>query len=326
MTVDQRARILVLKLKNRSVAKIALEVKCDRKTVRNVWNKFENTQKISSVRNPGRPRTYGQYIRDKVVETSKASPFMTARDIRNQLKIVCSLSTVQRFLRNANLSAFRARTKNGLTDAHKAARLQFAKDHVTFDWEDVIFSDEKTVQNFYNGKKYVRRPRGQAWDERYVMRVDRTRQFKINLWGYITPNSYDLFLLPDRHNAISYLETLKKAKIDEIDKPKVFMQDNASIHKAKTVKSYLEQEEVNVLPWPARSPDLNPIENVWALMQKAVYEKMLLGVKINTKKRLFALCKLCFQDVCKKHLKKLFDSVPKRILSVVNLNGGLTKY
>lgn len=326
MTLNQRALILVLKLKKWSVAKIALEVRCDRKTVRNVWNKFENTQQITSVRNPGRQRKYGQFIREKVVTTSEAFPFMTAREIRDELRIVCSVSTVKRFLREANLPAFRARTKNGLTEKHKIARLQFSTHHQQFDWNSVIFSDEKTVQNYYNGKKYVRRPRGQAWNERYVIRVNRTRQFKVNLWGYIMPDSYDLFLLPDRHDAMSYLDTLKKAKIDEIAELKVFMQDNASVHKARIVTSYLNQEEVKLLPWPARSPDLNPIENVWSLMQKAVYDRMLLGVNINTKKRLFALCKLCFQDVCKKHLKKLFESVPKRISDVISLNGGLTKY
>ena len=40
--------------------------------------------------------------------------------------------------------------------------------------------------------QYVRRPRGQAWNESYVIRMNKTRRFKINLWGYITPNSYKL--------------------------------------------------------------------------------------------------------------------------------------
>ena len=51
----------------------------------------------------------------------------------------------------------------------------------------------------------------------------------------------------------------------------IYMQDNATCHKAKTVSSFLEEEGIAVKKWSPQSPDMNPIENVWKIIgQKAL--------------------------------------------------------
>lgn len=103
-----------------------------------------------------------------------------------------------------------------------------------------------------------------------------------------------------------------------------FMQDGAPIH--SPAKKFLKQNKVDILVWPAKSPDLNPIENVWGLMQRLVNKWFFKKGTPKNRTQLFSLCKAAFNIVCKKHCKSLFESVPKRIQLVVENQGRMTKY
>ena len=48
----------------------------------------------------------------------------------------------------------------------------------------------------------------------------------------------------------------------------MFQQGNAPCHKAKSVTEWFEENNIKILQWPARSPDLNPIEIVWTVLDR----------------------------------------------------------
>ncbi len=104
-------------------------------------------------------------------------------------------------------------------------------------------------------------------------------------------------------------------------RPCIFQQDNAKPHSAHITKSWLRRKRVRVLDWPACSPDLSPIENVWRILKRKMRQR---------RPRTVAHLKTCLQEewdkITPETLHHLVSSVPKCLLSVVKRNGNITKW
>ena len=79
-------------------------------------------------------------------------------------------------------------------------------------------------------------------------------------------------------NAAAYTNMLEDTLIPFVSeyhsKRAIYQHDNAPAHSAKHTKEYLIDCEVEVMEWLARSPDLKPIENLWAALVRDVYAEM----------------------------------------------------
>ncbi|GFT51869.1 transposable element Tc1 transposase [Trichonephila clavipes] len=100
------------------------------------------------------------------------------------------------------------------------------------------------------------------------------------------------------------------------------MQDNSPIHTARITTSWLENNQIKVLDWPAKCPDLNPIENVWAEMERISNNR-----NVSSLTDLWELVQTTFYDLMTvEYLQSLFESMPNRIKKVIEAKGGWTKY
>lgn len=249
---------------------------------------------------------------------------ISASKLQRSMELKISVRRVQQLLHDApNLRYGRMRKVPWMTESHVKERIQWAKDHMmwTSEWKMVIFSDEK--------KFNLDGPDGLmcCWhDVRRKKYEYRRRSFgggSVMVWGAIHAGGKSrLAVLEGKQNAESYIRTLGSFLLPMLptDCPNsmIFQQDNAAVHTAHLTKMWLLYTNINIMDWPAHSPDLNPIENVWGLLARRVYAD---GRTFETTSQLKSTILTEWNNLGADVIQSLIQSMPGRCKSVLDNKG-----
>jgi hypothetical protein len=99
----------------------------------------------------------------------------------------------------------------------------------------------------------------------------------------------------------------------------ILMHDNARPHIAQIVNEYLDTVEIHHMIWPARSPDLNPIEHVWDMVGRRV--KVRTPAPANLRDLSAAVIQE-WREIDQAVIQDLFEGMPRRMEIVIQPRGG----
>ncbi|GFU18524.1 transposable element Tcb1 transposase [Trichonephila clavipes] len=99
----------------------------------------------------------------------------------------------------------------------------------------------------------------------------------------------------------------------------IFKQDNALPHVVRIVQSFFVIHQIELLPWPARSPDLSPIENMRSMVAQRLAQ---IATLVATPDQLWQRVAAASSSVPHEHNESLFESMPRRVAAEISNNGG----
>ncbi|CDF35190.1 unnamed protein product [Chondrus crispus] len=253
----------------------------------------------------------------------------SCRELKVSLEIDVGVRRIQQILRDAPHFKYKKMLlRPQMLQRHKSARLEWSKkmlENRNAFWRGVIFSDEK--------KFNLDGPDGLAcyWhDLRRKEQVFSTRHQgeSLMLWGAISCYGPSHLVRVDGNiDCTLYCEVLEEDRLpfaaDTFGEEWTFQQNGASCHRSNYTKNWLSSKNVKWLGWLAKSPDLNIIEIVWGLLARRVYRH---GRQFCNLKDLADRIIDCWSSSSEEYLNKLYESIPRRLVEVLEKKGGRTKY
>ncbi|GFV90183.1 transposable element Tcb1 transposase [Trichonephila clavipes] len=103
----------------------------------------------------------------------------------------------------------------------------------------------------------------------------------------------------------------------------IFQQDNARPHVARIVQRFFVNHQIELLPWPSCFLDLSPIENMWSMVAQRMIR---ITTPATTPDQLWQRVEAAWSAVPQEHIPSLFESMPKRVTSVISNNDGYSGY
>lgn len=303
---------------------------------RTLWRwkaRFQNEGEVERFPGSGRPPRTCRRSDRRLIRLARRNPFASSSQLLYDWEEQVSSRTVRRRLRRAALFSRRPLTRTLLTSRHRQARLQWAMRRCHFQeaqWKRIVFTDEsRFLLRPVDGRIRVWRRREEVLRQDLVAETTAFGGGSVLVWGAICcAGRSPLVVLRRTITGDGYREILSSHLLPWAEqllgssRTEWFLQDdNATPHRCQAVQRFLETSNIRRIDWPARSPDLNPIEHLWDELGRRVRERRPTSIA-----QLAIVLKEEWDAIPQHKIRHLILSMPRRIREVLLTHGGYTTY
>ncbi|GMR40265.1 hypothetical protein PMAYCL1PPCAC_10460, partial [Pristionchus mayeri] len=278
-------------------------------------------------------------IRGAYLEDSQTKPSDLAKQIAELFNENLTVTVVKRIRMEVGLHKGNLRYGHSVRLQNRAPRYSFCRLHLDMGtmFTSHCFTDESMVQSGVKGR-YV-----------YILKGDNSRRVKprfkhppsvrsstslsflplslqLMIWGGISWEGATPIVILRRGTKVDggvyqtmlhkvYRPWAKKKYGGEV----TLVQDNARCHVSESTRSYMANEEIETMEWPAESPDLNPVEMAWAHMKQWLQSNDK-GASLTSLEE--GIREWWSTKLTKDHCRKLILRMQKQMKKVVEAKGG----
>lgn len=320
ITADKEKHIIHLLKEGHSVRQVASQVNVSAATVGRTAKRCLQERIMGK---PGRPHILSDTDKRKIVRDISSGKSNTAVEVSAKLAqdhgMSVSPKTVSRALKESGFRAAPKVKKPLLSVRHHQAHLEFAhcyKDWMIADWRKVIWSDESKINRLSSDRRlWCWKQCGKSLSSQAIQPTLKHGGGSLMVWGCITSQGVGfLTKIEGRMNAELYCEILRDELMETLQFYNltpgdiVFQQDNDPKHTSMLARKCLQELGLNLLQWPAQSPDLNPIEHIWDHL------KQCLNTRPRKPKGMLELWERVeeeWESISQEVILKLIDSMPR---------------
>ncbi len=265
-----RKKILEYFKNNVLQRQIAKALQISSSTVHNIIKRFRETGEISVRKGQGQrplldacglraPRRHCiTHRHDSIIDITKCAQEYFQKPL--------SVNTIRRAICRCQLNLYHSKRKPYVNLVQKRCHVLWVKAHLKWTvskWKSVLWSDESKFYIIW--KLRGRRPSS-------VLSAFSSKASISDGMGCISAYGMgSLHVLEGTMNAERYIKVLEQHMLPS--RRRLFQQDHAKPHTAAITTAWLRSRRVRVLNWPACSPDLSPIENIWHIIKRKIRQR-----------------------------------------------------
>ena len=327
----KREAIAQLRGLGHSGSKISSAVDVPKSTVNRMIREITDRGTVNRVKGSGRPRITTASEDERIVLSVKRDRGITSKEISAKLTpVVVSDKTVRRRIEELTdlKSTFKIR-KPFIRPTNRRIRVRWCMDrlHYTIEqWSNFLWSDESPFVLRFCQKTRCWRLSSER-NCTFAITGSVKHDEKIMVWGCFAAHGVgELVLIDGIMDQYQYIEILRTAVRRSADllfqgRNWTFQQDNDPKHTAINTQRAIHEMQIPLEDWPSQSPDLNPIENLWSILDRSISDR-----RCNTKAELWECLQEAWYKLDSSILTKLVESMPRRLNAVIDNKGYPTKY